>query len=786
MKNTFLRFCAIILAACMLFSLFACKPGGKKPSQTEPEVTTEAPDPSIAIKASYDKAIEKLSKEDALHLDVTVKTTRTVGCDDYLMSIERSCDYVGLLGEDMTALVTDKISLDSTVISRTETYSSGKLFSEYKNDDNVYLTEMSEEELFTRVIPYAALTSGLYETAAYEGDGKNTIVFTDATALESWLAPEYAELISAEGRAVLSDDGSVSLISYNVEYRQGPALFSSAYTVSTIKSELTAEKIAIPSVENCRLLDNIDTPFYLLMANDVFENTDTVITNITEDISVLVGASPVILSSYNDSLYLHKQDGNVYAKVDGSMSIEDIDGKVEDKWTRLFNDNKSTVSLDGKEPVTDNHTSADYVKEIRDLLNEYMPEITDLKKITSTENEEFLLVEFDYTESQALNWEDCAAGAVYSNPAFLDNLSSDYKTVTATGHVSFDKDTLLPTGIYISYAGSHNIEGDMVMITFEASLQVDPSNDQAYKEVTGKFPNAKEPEKKATPLFYEVTSPEGGKMYLFGTIHIGDVRTSYLPDEICSALESSDVLALEINTETYMDDVMASNIYTDLYREGTYYTDGTTIKDHLSEELYEKAVNFLKMSGQYVSFYEVVRPAPLSSTIEYFYCDSSKVLHSYRGVEENLMMMAKENGMEIRSIEKIEDRLNMAVRYSETVHRCLLEASLETTRHETVADAKELYELWCEGDEAKMKEYIREDEEFSEDTPEEEIKAYEEYNNMLMTERDQKMLTEAKKYLSNPDEVVFFAVGTAHLFSETGLIDALREAGYTVQLVEYK
>ena len=46
------------------------------------------------------------------------------------------------------------------------------------------------------------------------------------------------------------------------------------------------------------------------------------------------------------------------------------------------------------------------------------------------------------------------------------------------------------------------------------------------------------------------------------------------------------------------------------------------------------------------------------------------------------------------------------------------------------------------------------------------------------------MLETAKEYLSS-GKTVFFAVGLAHLLGDTGLVEALREAGYTVTLVEY-
>ena len=48
------------------------------------------------------------------------------------------------------------------------------------------------------------------------------------------------------------------------------------------------------------------------------------------------------------------------------------------------------------------------------------------------------------------------------------------------------------------------------------------------------------------------------------------------------------------------------------------------------------------------------------------------------------------------------------------------------------------------------------------------------------------MLEAAKEYMES-GETVFYAVGLAHLLdAENGLVNALREAGYTVEPVTYK
>ena len=94
-----------------------------------------------------------------------------------------------------------------------------------------------------------------------------------------------------------------------------------------------------------------------------------------------------------------------------------------------------------------------------------------------------------------------------------------------------------------------------------------------------------------------------------------------------------------------------------------------------------------------------------------------------------------------------------------------------------------MFNAWCEGDEEGLIEHIRE-EEYPEDATEEELAAMKAYDKMLLADRDAIMVEKAKEYLEG-DETIFFAVGLAHVLSETGLVESLRAEGYTVELVEY-
>ena len=54
----------------------------------------------------------------------------------------------------------------------------------------------------------------------------------------------------------------------------------------------------------------------------------------------------------------------------------------------------------------------------------------------------------------------------------------------------------------------------------------------------------------------------------------------------------------------------------------------------------------------------------------------------------------------------------------------------------------------------------------------------------MITQRNAVMLSAAITQLES-GSTVFYAVGLAHVLGETGLVNGLRNAGYTVELVSY-
>jgi uncharacterized protein YbaP (TraB family) len=273
-------------------------------------------------------------------------------------------------------------------------------------------------------------------------------------------------------------------------------------------------------------------------------------------------------------------------------------------------------------------------------------------------------------------------------------------------------------------------------------------------------------------------------MWLFGTIHVGDARMAYLPQELVDALTASDALAVEFDDTAFTEALEEDEELVALLQEHYFYTDGTKTSDHVSDELlYQHAIDLLKATGGYTSSMEVCKPILIAQSIENAYLALARSLSPNRGADAQLMDIARDLGKEILDVESAEAQIAMLTGYSEDLQELLLQEALEMDPVEYQQDIYALYELWCSGDEAALIAYLAEPEDLSELT-EEELALYEEYTYAMSTERNAGMLEVAKGYLEG-GTVVFYAVGLAHLLASDGLVNTLRDAGYTVELVTY-
>ena len=281
-------------------------------------------------------------------------------------------------------------------------------------------------------------------------------------------------------------------------------------------------------------------------------------------------------------------------------------------------------------------------------------------------------------------------------------------------------------------------------------------------------------ESSVDPLFWEVTSDKySGKVYLFGSMHACTAETYPLPAHIMEAYQSAEAIAVECDILEFENDTMQQVTAV----QYIMYSDGTKISDHISEESYNSAVARLKELGSYMSQYDRYKPIMWSSLIEGAVVEKAGLSYDY-GVDTYFLTKAKIDGKDVMEIESVEYQYEIIGGFSDGLQELLLQDYLHEDAVETQTEImKSLYDGWKTGDFSVLSNEISE-EDLAEMTEEEKV-YLEEYLSSMIDERNVRMTDAAESYVKR-GMTVFLTVGAAHMVDENGIVNALRERGYTV------
>lgn len=794
------RITALLLCFVLLISLIGCtnEPAPTEPAPTEP-VPTVPPVPTASER--YAQAREALDSAQSITLDVTVTTYTIVNGEEFSEQSVQTLSYNGIgtdaFTADMESAIQYGIHLDGyepeetedTEILYREIYIDGKLYIETENMYQ-FSAAMDAEAAQKRYIPVVLLDAALYgEVTAEEAEENTMLLFAAPTAAESWALPEEAELTDANGVVTLDANGVITQMEYTVSYTYGP---SEVKLEVVSKPQAESKEIAAPDkTDSYTVLSDVDAVALSQRATGLMVQATTAsvtnLDNITSQVAAYVEMDTVQVD-------LHGRKEDTQTKIETNVTvINGLSGNETYKQVEKYVDGRYTVTENGGLPSTvpgiDWETMREYVSSYL-LANSFAMDYW--FDVTVTDLGSVYLLEITPDELFGNTAQNLLCETLWEDPSFLMNLASNYETKTVSGYLSIDKYTGLPTACGYVYEGVHTIDGQDYSLSMQHDQSIEAPSQGAYQEITGRLPEEAEPKNKATPLFYHVTGDEGQEMWLLGTVHVGDERTAYLPKEIREAFESADALALECDAEAFEQQVEEDEALQAQVAQAYYYTDGTTLESLLEAEEYARAVQFMKATGNYSMNMLASKPYLWSDAIDQFYLRQGRTLHSDQGVEARLTDWAEELDKPIWEVESSMFQLQMLTGFSQDIQLMLLKGSMETPFREEWEAIVDLYEKWCDGDEAALREMISEAVDTAGLTEAElaEYEAYkpliEEYEKTIGYDRNIGMLEVAKKYLESGNKV-FYAVGLAHLLDAgNGLVDALREAGYTVELVVYQ
>lgn len=254
----------------------------------------------------------------------------------------------------------------------------------------------------------------------------------------------------------------------------------------------------------------------------------------------------------------------------------------------------------------------------------------------------------------------------------------------------------------------------------------------------------------------------GNTVYLLGSIHVAKPDMYPLHSAIEAAFEESAYLGTEIDmSQAGTEEVQQ------LIAEYAFYQDGTSLKDHISEETYTRLNEYLVENDLPEGMLDSFKPW----TIESFISTNEMLKYGYTapGIDAYFTNKAIERGIPILALETYELQLRVFDDLPEAFQEQSLRIALEQYEDSTYIDT--LSEIWKSGDEEMMVAII------------ESLKAYDEmYYNTLLLDRNVGMTDMIETYLNDPDGEVFFIIaGAAHMPGEDGVVKMLQDRGYTVE-----
>ncbi|CAG9256031.1 conserved hypothetical protein [Paraburkholderia unamae] len=261
-------------------------------------------------------------------------------------------------------------------------------------------------------------------------------------------------------------------------------------------------------------------------------------------------------------------------------------------------------------------------------------------------------------------------------------------------------------------------------------------------------------------------------IYLLGTLHVGDpadypAGQPFRPP-ILAALAASPILALELSP----DDLLVSQ--DDVSKYGVCRN--PCLPGLLPEPLWQKLE--ARMRGNPEALAEIRKMRPwLASLLVETYDSLSAGLQTEYGTEAQLQnVFLRWKGRRIVGLETLAEQMRAFTNLNLAQQREMLAQDLAQTPAQNVADVQTLLRLWRVGDadaiaawEAARTEKLSHD-----------ARVAASVDNRIVYERNRRFVSRMQQYVA-PNKPLFVAIGALHLGGRRGVLQLLRQRGFTVE-----
>lgn len=257
--------------------------------------------------------------------------------------------------------------------------------------------------------------------------------------------------------------------------------------------------------------------------------------------------------------------------------------------------------------------------------------------------------------------------------------------------------------------------------------------------------------------------------YLYGTIHIIPKEDFVTGDVLENKIAESDYLVMEVPDITNLTALLA-------LKDEIKNPDGKQLKEYVSEGKYDTLIYLLEEhknmdKASFEATYGTMKPFGLYTLIQDI--DMSADLESY---EKYFMEVAYNNDLDVDGLETLKDQMDMfcQISYEDIVDQVI--DGLSSSEDEAASASFEQMVKYYKMQDLDSLENMM----FNAD----EMMMNDKYINMFLYDRNARWIPKMEEMMKT--RKCFFAVGAAHLIGEKGVINLLREQGYTLKPISIK
>ncbi len=270
------------------------------------------------------------------------------------------------------------------------------------------------------------------------------------------------------------------------------------------------------------------------------------------------------------------------------------------------------------------------------------------------------------------------------------------------------------------------------------------------------------------PLFLWKVTSNAGEVYLLGSIHLAKPDMYPLDARIEEAFSASDNVVVEV-------DIGKGNAAQQqaLAMQLGVYSDGTTVKDHLSPEAFEKFQSFLAERGLPLAVFQGFRPWMSAATLQAL--EMQRVgFDTEIGIERHFLGLAEQQDKVVHELETADFQLRMLAEMSDELQELFLISTID--EYASFSERiDQMIAAWKVGDASVLENMLLQDyNEKPEMRP-----LYQRIlidRNVGMAQKIVDMLEGGGKW--------FVIVGAAHLVGEQGLVEMLRQDAHGFEVMQ--